>query len=87
MFWWEIVLVFYLALKIAGYMIFIAFMTAQDEDDDGISWEVFFNPCKIYKTVKVNWFGAWLLSIFAFLVFTPIALIFYIYKLCTIGRR
>ena len=85
--WWEIVLAFYLALNLAGCMAFTGLMLILCEDNNDIDWEVFFNPYKIYKVVKVNWFGAWFLSVLAFLSITPIALIFYIYKLCTIGRR
>ena len=54
---------------------------------DGLELEELFNPNRIYRSHKVNWFGAYLLAISSFLCMTPFALMFYIYKLCTIGRK
>lgn len=73
-------LVLYLVINFIGGLIFV-FSSAE-----GIDWEELFNPYRIYKTIKVNWFGAWALAIVAFICITPFALAFYAYKICTIGR-
>ena len=47
----------------------------------------FVNPFYLYKTIKVNWFGAFLMgSIFSILL-PMISIPYWIYKLCTVGRR
>ena len=47
----------------------------------------FVNPLVIYKQTKVNWFGAILLAII-YGVMCPIAtFIYWLYKLCTVGRK
>lgn len=46
----------------------------------------FVNPKVIYKNVKVNWFGAWLLAIVCNICFPVVAIPYWIYKICTIGR-
>lgn len=78
---WEALLAIYIALNFVGAIIFLVICGG------GCNWEDLFNPYEIYQEVKVNWFGAWLLATIAFLCMTPFALIFYIYKLCTVGRR
>ena len=47
----------------------------------------FLNPSVLYKTGKVNRFGAYFLGILFNLIFTPCAVFYWIYKLCTVGRR
>lgn len=47
----------------------------------------FLNPNTLYETGKVNWFGAYFLGILLSLIFAHYALIYWIYKLCTLGRR
>ena len=47
----------------------------------------FLNPIVLYNSIKVNWFGTSLLSI-AFNLMLPSAAVFYwIYKICTVGRK
>ena len=46
----------------------------------------FFNPKGIYNNMKVNWFGAWLLAIVYNIILPTIAIPYWIYKLCTVGR-
>ena len=54
------------------------------EDADG--WE-FVNPKIIYERMHVNWFGAVVVSVF-FNALCPIgAICYWLYKLCTIGRK
>ena len=47
----------------------------------------FFNPFVIYKKRKVNWFGALLIAIIFNIMFPFVALLYWIYKICTVGRK
>lgn len=47
----------------------------------------FVNPLVIYKSIKVNWFGAILLSIICNIMLPLISIPYWIYKSCTIGRE
>lgn len=49
--------------------------------------ETGFNPIRVYKEYKVNWFGCIMLVLLAHILFLPIAIIYWFYKLCTCGRR
>lgn len=49
--------------------------------------EVGFNPIRVYKEYNVNWFGCIMLVLLAHVLFLPIAIIYWFYKLCTCGRR
>ena len=49
--------------------------------------ETGFNPIRVYKEYKVNWFGCVMLVLLAHILFLPIAIIYWFYKLCTCGRR
>ena len=53
-------------------------------NSDGLE---FVNPVWIYKKYGVNWFGAALLSLFFNMLTLPYALCYWIYKLCTVGRK
>ena len=46
-----------------------------------------FNPIQVYKENNVNWFGCIMLVLLAHILFLPIAIIYWFYKLCTCGRR
>jgi hypothetical protein len=47
----------------------------------------FVNPLVIYKQTRVNWFGAILLAM-TYGVMCPVAtFIYWLYKLCTVGRK
>jgi len=46
----------------------------------------FVNPMVIYDNIAVNWFGAWLLAIVFNILFPVIAIPYWIYKICTVGR-
>ena len=49
--------------------------------------EIGFNPIRVYKEYNVNWFGCIMLVLLAHILFLPIAIIYWFYKLCTCGRR
>lgn len=50
----------------------------------GFAW---LNPLFIYKQIDVNWFGALLLTLVANVIFVPYAILYWLYKLCTIGKK
>lgn len=47
----------------------------------------FLNPLVIYQQVRVNWFGAFFLAILYNAMSPLIAVGYWIYKLCTVGRK
>lgn len=47
----------------------------------------FVNPKVIYKRVKVNWFGAWFIAITITILIPAVAIPYWIYKICTVGRK
>lgn len=47
----------------------------------------FVNPIYLYKKYKVNWFGAVLITILFNILCLPFACCYWIYKLCTVGRK
>ena len=47
----------------------------------------FFNPKWIYKEYPVNWFGLICISAFVHIICLGYAIIYWFYKLCTVGRR
>ena len=47
----------------------------------------FVNPIVIYNKIKINWFGALLLAIVFNVVLPVIAIPYWIYKICTVGRK
>lgn len=54
--------------------------------DESIGF-AFVNPCWIYHNVKVNIFGVIFITILANFLVAPYAIGYWLYKLCTIGRR
>ncbi len=69
---------------VAGVLMAVIMVGFNLQEDCGLS---FLNPNVLYKTGKVNWFGAYFLGILFNLIFTPCAVFYWIYKLCTVGRR
>lgn len=53
---------------------------------DGVNYS-FVNPKVIYDNLKVNWFGAILLTTIANVLLPAVAIPYWIYKLCTVGRK
>lgn len=47
----------------------------------------FVNPIYLYNQIRVNWFGAILLALIWNILFAPYAIFYWLYKLCTVGRR
>lgn len=47
----------------------------------------FFNPCFIYKHAYVNWFGCLFLFLLVNLICPVLSICYWVYKLCTVGRR
>ena len=78
----DTLLIIYIAVNIVGLIICLVGL-----EGGYIFWNDIFNPKAIYKNMKVNWFGAYLLAIVAFICMTPAAIIYWFYKLCTVGRR
>lgn len=46
-----------------------------------------FNPKKIYKETKLNYFGTALATIFLNIFFFPYAIIYWFWVLCHVGRK
>lgn len=46
----------------------------------------FCNPKVLYTYWKVNLFGAYFLGILFTIIFLPISIFYWLYKLCTVGR-
>lgn len=47
----------------------------------------FVNPKVIYKNMKVNWFGAIILTVIFNICLPAISIPYWIYKLFTVGRK
>ena len=47
----------------------------------------FLNPFWIYKNIKVNFFGMFVLCIIFNLVCPIVSFIYWFYKICTVGRK
>ena len=47
----------------------------------------FVNPKVIYKNIKVNWFGAVVLTIIFNICLPAVSIPYWIYKLFTVGRK
>lgn len=46
-----------------------------------------FNPIVMYDSSELNIFGVIALTILGYITLLPMAIMFWFYKLCTIGRR
>lgn len=77
--WYWIVLIFYVV--ITGIL---AAAGVANNDLESIPYLI--NPVKIYRANKVNIFGCILLTLLLHLIFPYYAIIYWIYKLCTVGR-
>ena len=76
-----ILICYALVLAALAVSIFISFNLS---DDTGLA---FMNPNVLYNTGRVNRFGAYFLAIIFSIMFLPAAICYWIYKLCTVGRR
>ena len=76
--WWEILLAIEIPHNFIGLIASLWF------ESDGFE---FVNPKWIYQNYRVNIFGCIFLSVL-FSLFCPIGtIIYWIYKLCTVGRK
>jgi hypothetical protein len=46
-----------------------------------------YNPITIYKHYEVNYFGCFFLTLLLHIIFPLPAPFFWLYKLCTVGRK
>ena len=76
-----LLMVYALVAGALAAFIFIAFNLG---DEIGLA---FMNPNVLYNTGKVNWFGAYFLAIIFSIIFLPVAIVYWFYKLYTVGRR
>ena len=81
MFWWERLIIFYI---ISHVFVVLGLSITDGYGDNGFAW---LNPLFIYRYAKVNWFGAGFIALVANAAFPIIAIIYWMYKLCTVGRR
>ena len=77
----EVVLKAWIGINVVFYFIFLGALA-----DTGANFS-FVNPNVIYKKLEVNWFGAWLLAIVCNVVLPAVAIPYWIYKACTVGRN
>ena len=77
----ETIFVIWVILNITMFFLFV--MTGAFSDY-GFVW---LNPLFIYKHIDVNWFGALLLTLVANVIFVPYAILYWFYKVCTVGRK
>lgn len=61
------------------------FCTEMHVDGGNIEWENL-NPKRIYERFRVNWFGTIFLTLVANLLCPIASIIYWFYKLCTVGR-
>lgn len=63
---------------------FISLIALGNGDEVGLQW---INPIIIYNHVPVNWFGCLVLTIAAHVAAGPWVVLYWFYKLCTVGRK
>lgn len=84
---WEIILSVCL-WNIVGFVIWIMLGGCFDVQVIKNSFGIeFVNPLVIYKQTKVNWFGAILLAMIYGMMCPIATFIYWLYKLCTVGRK
>lgn len=77
----ELFTVYLVITAVLDFVFFILF----DEGNKSIAGLL--NPIAIYKNIKVNVFGCMLLTVLGNVFFIWIAPFYWIYKLCTVGRK
>lgn len=73
-----------LIILYAAINVFVLFITLIS-CVDGANFS-YVNPKVIYNNIKINWFGAWFISIVLNVTLPIIAIPYWIYKLFTIKR-
>lgn len=54
---------------------------------DSTVWAQFLNPYYVYRTRYVNWFGCAMLTLSCNVFFIAVAVCYWIYFICTVGRK
>lgn len=72
---------------IAVYCFLTALLTILAVKDYEWVWDEVYNPITIYKRYKVNYFGCFFLTLLFHIIFPWSAPVFWLYKLCTVGRK
>ena len=76
----KILLLFWIVINIMA--LFVVSIIAVD----GANFS-FVNPIVIYNNIKVNWFGAIVLTVIFNILLPAISIPYWIYKLFTVGRK
>lgn len=76
--------IYFLITLVLQCLAFIGCVLTDAYEDNGFSW---LNPLFIYKHASVNWFGALFIALLANVALPVIAIVYWMYKLCTVGRR
>ena len=76
----------FIVYTFATGLINMSIMAAYLDNGDivGLQWV---NPIVIYNNVPVNWFGCIVLTILAHITAGPWVIVYWFYKLCTVGRK
>ena len=64
--------------------VFLTFLIGALVDAEGLE---FVNPIYLYNRFNVNWFGAAFISLLFNILILPVAIFYWIYKLCTVGKK
>ena len=74
--------------QVVGFVIWIVLGGCCDVQVIKYSYGIeFVNPLVIYNRTKVNWFGAILLALIYGAMCPVATFIYWLYKLCTVGRK
>ena len=71
-------------LGITAYGVIIGFGVEYIDYAEGLE---FLNPIYIHKQARVNWFGAIMLMLFYSALCPLAAIVYWFYKLCTVGAK
>lgn len=74
-------------LLILGGLVYTLINLIATFDTDIMDKEEMFNPLRIYKNCNVNWFGCILVTLVSHISLILPAIVYWFYKLCTVGRR
>ena len=78
----KLLILIYFVSNIGTTIIFGSMFLNGNADIDDL-----FNPFAIHELFNVNWFGTFAILVFDIIFMTPLAIVYFIYKLCTIGRK
>ena len=86
MIWYEVIFIIYMV--VVGVIQLGACVALIDDPRGTIECiPAAVNPVIIYRTEKVNWFGCLALTLLGNMLFPIFAICYWIYKLCTVGRK